>query len=428
MLVEDITLIKCIGKGAFGEVYLTSKQGCKEKFATKKMDKKYANQPKVKKYFDNEIGILKEVKHPNIVSLVDLKETNNSYYLVFELCNGGGLSDCLEKYQKKYKKPFTEEIVQYLMIQIVSALKYLHNNHILHRDLKLDNILVKFENDEDKDNLNMLKSTVKIIDFGFARKLEPGDLAYSTLGSPINMDPIILKKLNKMGNYKEYGYDEKADIWSLGTLCYEMLIGKCTFDAESMKELVKKVEKGDYNLPTTISKEAVSFINGMLQYDIKRRLSADELSRHHFLIKKFKDLTPINLTEAKRKIEGRDIKINSKLNQSIWDIFQTDGPNLDDISGMVEPASQSNKDQQIKSLENKMNNMNLNNYVRENNYTKKNSEKNIKVDDAILKDEFRKAFEFMNSDFIYIEPKMIPIIPGDDPAVINRVSEFSEDS
>ena len=112
MLVEDLTLIKCIGKGAFGEVYLTSKQGSKEKFATKKMDKKYANQPKVKKYFDNEIGILKEVNHPNIVKLEQLTETNNSYYLVFELCNGGGLSDCLEKYQKKFKKHFTEEIVQ----------------------------------------------------------------------------------------------------------------------------------------------------------------------------------------------------------------------------------------------------------------------------------------------------------------------------
>ena len=432
MLVEDLTLIKCIGKGAFGEVYLTSKQGSKEKFATKKMDKKYANQPKVKKYFDNEIGILKEVNHPNIVKLEQLTETNNSYYLVFELCNGGGLSDCLEKYQKKFKKPFTEEIVQYLMKQIVSALKYLHNNHILHRDLKLDNILVKFENDEDKNNLNMLKSTVKIIDFGFARKLQPGDLAYSTLGSPINMDPIILKKLNKIDNYKEFGYDEKADIWSLGTLCYEMLIGKCTFDAESMKELVSKVEKGNYYLPTTLSKEAVSFLNGMLQYDIKRRLSADDLSRHHFLTKKFSDLTPINLKEAKNKIEGKEIKINSKQNQSIWVLFDTDGPKLDDISGMIDPKPQSDRNNQINALGNQMNNMNLNNNneanIRRNNFTRENSLENNVKSEAMLKEEFLKAFEIINSDFIYTEPKMIPIIPGDDPAVINRASEFSEDS
>ena len=60
------------------------------------------------------------------------------------------------------------------------------------------------------------------------------------------MDPGILQKLNKVANYKDYGYDEKADIWSLGTICYELLIGKTTFDSESMKELLNKVNKGKY--------------------------------------------------------------------------------------------------------------------------------------------------------------------------------------
>ena len=419
MLVENLTLIKCIGKGAFGEVYLTSKQGCKEKFATKKMDKKYANQPKVRKYFDNEIGILKEVNHPNIVKLEEVKETNNSYYLVFELCNGGGLSDCLEKYQQRYKKPFSEEMVQYLMRQIVSALEYLHKNHILHRDLKLDNILVNFDTDEDKNTLNMLKAKVKLIDFGFARKLQPGELAFSTLGSPINMDPIILKKLNKIDNYKEYGYDEKADIWSLGTLCYEMLIGKSTFDSENMNELVDKVEKGNYYLPTNISKEAVSFLNGMLQYDMKRRLSAYQLLNHHFLTKNFKDLTPIDLKEAKRKMQGGELKINSKMNQSIWVIFGTE--DLNDISAesMVNP---------VEDLSRRMDGIDINKNAKVNNLVKKNSRENGVISEEDLKNEFIKAFELMNSDFIYIEPKLIPLIPGDDPAVINKSSEFSEDN
>ena len=219
MLVDDLTLIKGLGKGAFGEVYLTSKQGSQEKFATKKIDKKYAQNPKAKKYIDNEIKILKEIDHKNIIKLYDVKENSQNYYLVMEYCNGGGLSDCLEYHIKQNRK-------------------YLHGKHILHRDIKLDNILVKFDSEEDKLKRNMMKAKVKIIDFGFARYLDPKQLAFSTLGSPINMEPGILRKLNKMENSRDYGYDEKADIWSLGTICYEMLIGKCTFDANSMKELI----------------------------------------------------------------------------------------------------------------------------------------------------------------------------------------------
>ena len=101
MLVEDLTLIKCLGKGAFGEVYLTSKQGSKQKFATKKIDKKFTQNPRARKYLENEINILKEIDHPNIIKLVEVKETTQFYYLVMELCNGGGLSECLEEYQKK---------------------------------------------------------------------------------------------------------------------------------------------------------------------------------------------------------------------------------------------------------------------------------------------------------------------------------------
>jgi len=428
MLVDDLTLIKPLGKGAFGEVYLTSKQGSKEKFATKKIDKKFTLNPKAKKYLDNEIGILKDIDHPNIVKLYDVKETSQFYYLVTEYCNGGGLSDCLEQYQEKHNKAFPEEIVQYLMKQIVSALRYLHNKTILHRDIKLDNILVHFENEEDRRNKNMLKAKVKMIDFGFARYLKKEELAYSTLGSPINMDPGILRKLNKMAHSNEYGYDEKADIWSLGTICYEMLIGKCTFDAESMKELVRKVEKGDYFIPNFLSKEAVSFLNGMLQYDFKKRLTAEQLYRHKFINKKYKDLTKLDLGELKKKnIKGSKIKINSKVNQSIWDVFGKGQCSvfLGNVNPQVDPPFEEGPN---KPDENKN--------IKSGNIVKPEGPPII-IEDPIVKkplnqkaleQEFMKVFEMVNDDFIYIEPKLIPIIPGDDTAVINKVSEFSDDN
>ena len=423
MLVGDLTLLKCLGKGAFGEVYLTSKQGTNQKYATKKIDKKFTQNPRAKRYLDNEISILQEIEHPNIIKLIEVHETSQYIYLVMELCNGGGLSDCLEDHMKKNKKPFSEEIVQYLMRQIVSGLNYLHKKNILHRDIKLDNILVNFDNEEDRKNRNMMKAKVKIIDFGFARHLEPSKLAYSTLGSPINMDPGILRKLNKMEHSKEYGYDQKADIWSLGTICYEMLIGKNTFNAETMRELISKVERGNYFLPTTISKEAVSFLNGMLQYDLKKRLSAEQLYHHNFLTKDYSKLTRINVKEASDKIVGSQIKINSKNNQSIWVIFETDEDNnLDNI-----PSNMFDKNGDINENKNKQNKVDENNNNNNNNFiVEKDSIK--KFDDASIKKEFFESFELMNDDFIYIEPKLIPIVPGDDPTIINKVSEFREDN
>ena len=427
MLVDDLTLIKPLGKGAFGEVYLTSKQGSKEKFATKKIDKKFTLNPKAKKYLDNEIGILRDIDHPNIVKLYDVKETSQFYYLVTEYCNGGGLSDCLEQYQEKHNKAFPEEIVQYLMKQIVSALRYLHNKTILHRDIKLDNILVHFENEEDRRNKNMLKAKVKMIDFGFARYLKKEELAYSTLGSPINMDPGILRKLNKMAHSNEYGYDEKADIWSLGTICYEMLIGKCTFDAESMKELVRKVEKGDYFIPNFLSKEAVSFLNGMLQYDFKKRLTAEQLYRHKFINKNYKDLNKIDLGELNNKnIKGSKIKINSKVNQSIWDVFGNGQCSVileeyyypgDDSSFEENPNTKGKKGGKENEVP-----------PEDPPLIKRNSTVQEPLNQKALEQEFMKVFEMVNDDFIYIEPKLIPIIPGDDPAIINKVSEFSDDN
>ena len=448
MLIDDLTLIQPIGKGAFGEVYLTSKQGSKEKYATKRIEKKrFTGNPRAKKYLDNEIDILKDISHPNIVKLFDIKETSQYLYLVTEFCNGGGLSDCLEYYDEKYNKPFPENVVQYLMRQIVSALSYLHGKKILHRDIKLDNILVQFDNEEDRKNKNMLKATVKLIDFGFARYLKKEELAYSTLGSPINMDPGILRKLNKVEHSNEYGYDEKADIWSLGTICYEMLIGKCTFDADSMADLLRKVEEGDYLLPTTLSKEAVSFLNCMLQYDYKRRLSAQELSRHKFLNKNVKDFNQINLSKVKSKVKGENLKINSKINQSIWALFGGEsiildkigsngminkninyniGGNLEEIKEEMEIIDKGSQQQNKPKIEK---NPLINNTADTGNNIPdmKRKPSGKKLREKALEDEFMKVFDLINNDCIYIEPKLIPIIPGDDPAVINR-TEYCDDN
>jgi len=418
MLVDDLTLIKTLGKGAFGEVFLTSKQGTSTKYATKKLDKtKYMNHPKAKKYLDNEISILKAINHPNIVKLIEIKDTSKYCYIVTEFCNGGSLSRCLEKYQEENKEAFPENIVQYIMRQIMDAIRYLHKNKILHRDLKLDNVLINYENEKDKTENNIMKGEIKIIDFGFARYLKNEELAYSTLGSPINMDPGILQKLNKISNYSDYGYDEKADIWSLGTICYELLIGKSTFDSESMKELLQKVNRGNYFLPKTLSKETVSFLNCMLQYDPKKRLSAEKLYNHKFLRKNVNEFSKIDLKEIKKNIKGKNVQINSKVNQSIWEIF---GEGV--IESIIEEEDE--EDYQKKNeLVTKCNTLTSSTFFETYKNTSNkimitpNPETSTKKKKDSVEDIFLRAFREMNFDSVSIEPRLAPFIPGFDPNI-----------
>ena len=393
-MIDDLTLLKCLGKGSYGEVFLTRKEGKPQLFATKKMDRKYADQPHVSKYLKNEIAILRELNHRNIVKLEDVKVTQNHYYLVMEYCNGGALSECLRKFKKKYGRPFPVEIVQYLMRQIIEGIRYIHNRNIIHRDLKLDNILVNFNSENDKNELNMMRAIIKIIDFGFATHIGNSNLCYSTLGSPINMDPNILKKMTekKMGfdDGRLVGYDQKADIWSIGTLCYEMLIGKSAFNSKSMQELVRKVESGSYVIPTCLSKEVVSFLNAMLQYNAQKRLSANELARHHFLTKNVRDFEPIDVRKVSNKVNQNNLQVNIKRNQTIWSIFNQEDENklinipgnyLSPLSEIKEeeyiPAPQDNKRRntekipQIKNFLDKFPQDNINQYEINKKYTQK---------------------------------------------------------
>ena len=364
MQVDNLILEQCLGKGAFGEVYLTKKAGDNNKiYATKKYERDKIENTEAMKYLKNEIAILQTLNHPNIVKFEDVKKTKKHFYIVMEYCNGGELSKALEKYQLKFGKPFSQEIVQYLMRQIIDAFKYIHGQKIMHRDIKLDNILINFQNEKDKKELNMMKAQIKIIDFGFACKIAKDSLTYTAIGNPINMDPLILKKLNTPGRKaRQLGYDQKADIWSLGAICYEMLIGRAAFDAEDMEDLVNKVEAGKYKVPTSLSKEVISFLNGMLQYQPTQRLSIEQLYKHPFLANNIKNFHSIDLRQVSNKLDKnkKEIIIDVKKNKSIWAIFnQEDENKLNNIPGQLVPIPEINeKNERKKSQENHIVNRN----------------------------------------------------------------------
>ena len=312
MQIEDFSLGQCIGKGAFGEVYLTTRIGYNKLYATKKIPKKLVETPSIKKHLVDELEILKTLDHKNIIKLETIKQSENNYYIITDYYNGGGLYDILKKYKIIYGRPFPENVVQHLMRQIIDAVVYLHQRKIIHRDLKLENLLINYESEEDKNNLNLLKAEVKIIDFGFATRLNGSNLRYSILGSPINMDPILLTKLNNKNISYLIGYDEKADIWSLGTVCYEMATGEMVFKVQDINQLLQRVELGIYHIPTNLSQELVSFLEGMLQYLGQDRLSAIELSSHPFLTKDVSEFTKIDITNPNNTIDGFGLVVNIK--------------------------------------------------------------------------------------------------------------------
>ena len=204
------------------------------------------------------------------------------------------------------------------MKQVIEAMKNLHNKKIMHRNLKLNNILINYDDENDRKNKNIMKGKIKIIDFRTSRYLKKGEFAKTFLGTPLYMSPIMINQLNE-----EIGYDEKEDIWSLGIICYELLVVKNPFDSQVMKELLEKINIGDYFVPTTLSQESISFLNCMLQFDPKKRLSLDKLCKHKFLRKNVNEFNKIDINELKdiTLLENSNILINTKDNKNIFDNF-----------------------------------------------------------------------------------------------------------
>ena len=305
--IEDYTLIEKIGEGASCKVYLAKKKYSDKLFAVKKYSKEITNALKLRNHIRDEINILGNLKHENIINMEKLILINDNYYIIMEYANGGTLSKCFKEYYNKRKKSFSEEIVQYIMKQIVAALIYIHDKNIIHRDLKLENIMVNFDSDNDKQDLNMMKSKIKLIDFGISKQLASSDgLASSIVGTATYMDPnildIYLKTQNNTGNinYKSITYGKEVDIWSLGCICYLLLTGKSIFEDIDMNNLL---EQKQYKVSSKLSEEALDFLTCMFQIDGSRRPTAHQLKEHKFLtndFSSFKNLQIENLKKSKK--------------------------------------------------------------------------------------------------------------------------------
>ncbi len=351
--IDEYVLEKLLGEGSFGSVYYTTKLNSNEIYATKVIPKRLLNQGRSYEFFKREVEILKKIEHKNINKLYAEKETNNNHYLILEYCNGGDLYKISNLYKKRNGRPLPEEFVQYYVKQICEALHYLHSQGIIHRDLKLENILVSFNSERDRNELNIQESKIKLIDFGLARTIDQNNLASSICGSPIIMDPQLLSKLHKEA--KDFQYNGKSDIWALGTITYELLVGSLPFNAANYDELLLKINKGQYNIPENLklSLESIGFLNGLLQYEQKNRLEWNDILKHGFLKKNVKDFTKLDLKKIDNKFKSpNELKLNTMdKNNFLWVLYKND--NIQDLSRVTEI---NNKNKEV--VNNNSNNLN----------------------------------------------------------------------
>jgi len=281
----NLELLGSIGKGAFAEVKIANDIMTNQKYAVKILETSKMGQKELE-LFNTEKRILRSALANNFKNIIKmqniLKDLSGRYYIILEYCNGGSLYDCLKEYSNKNRKPFPEKYVSYLMKEILLGVKSLHDHGIIHRDLKLGNILLKYKSKNNLINQNVLTAEVRITDFNasyFPNNSEP----ITCVGTIPDMAPSVLQ--NGLKNVVPKPYDEKIDIWSLGTLCYEMLFNKPLFGKIINNNMYANILNANFTIPNTISPQAKSFLNCMLQKEGVNRLSVSELLNHEFIKK-----------------------------------------------------------------------------------------------------------------------------------------------
>ncbi|XP_039218171.1 serine/threonine-protein kinase ULK2 [Crotalus tigris] len=257
-----------IGHGAFAVVFKgRHRKKTDWEVAIKSINKK--NLSKSQLLLGKEIKILKELQHENIVALYDVQEMPNSVFLVMEYCNGGDLADYLQA-----KGTLSEDTIRVFLQQIAAAMRVLHGKGIIHRDLKPQNILLSYASRR-KSNVSGIR--VKIADFGFARYLQSNMMAATLCGSPMYMAPEVIMSQH---------YDAKADLWSIGTVIYQCLVGKPPFQANSPQDLRMFYEK-NRNLIPSIPRETSAYLSdlllSLLQRNQKDRMDFETFFSHPFL-------------------------------------------------------------------------------------------------------------------------------------------------
>ena len=265
--ITDFDILKELGNGSFGRVFLARHKKTKVKYAIKAIDKQNKTNIEEKPYFRRELEVMYKIHHPNVVKLFGHFEDNKYCYFIMEYISKGNVYNLLT--MDKTKK-LSSKVVATIMKDVISAAYFLHNMDppIIHRDIKPENVLL---------HEGFIS---KLTDFGWSNYIQEDKERKTVCGTPIYLAPEIIK---------ETGHDERVDIWCIGVLLFELTTGKVPFQGNDIETLKNNILHLIINWPKEMDPNAKDLISKILKLDPDERLTLEEIVQHEFFLKYFPD-------------------------------------------------------------------------------------------------------------------------------------------
>lgn len=251
-------IIRTLGKGNFAVVKLAKHKVTKTQVAIKIIDKTRLSPSNLEKIY-REVQIMKLLNHPHIIKLYQVMETKDMLYIVTEYAKNGEMFDHLTSNGR-----MSEDEARKKFWQILTAVDYCHRHHIVHRDLKTENLLLD------------ASMNIKLADFGFGNFYNAGEPLSTWCGSPPYAAPEVFEG-------KEYE-GPQLDIWSLGVVLYVLVCGSLPFDAPSLPALRQRVTEGRFRIPFFMSQDCENLIRKMLVVDPSKRISVAQIKQHRWML------------------------------------------------------------------------------------------------------------------------------------------------
>jgi polo-like kinase 1 len=245
-----------LGKGSFGKCFKITNTNTGNEYAGKIVSKKDLKTKIHKVKLFQEINIHRTLNHKHIVGFHEYFEDESYIYMILELCEKRSMAQLLRR-----RKFLTYPEARYFLNQVLSAVQYLHDNNIIHRDLKLANLFIN----------NSME--VKIGDFGLSTRIRNGERKKTMCGTPNYIAPEILEK-------KGHGYE--VDVWSIGCIMFTLLVGKPPFETTSLKETYRRIRRCDYHIPMTMNKHAANMIRRIFVKEPNKRPTVNDLIQDKF--------------------------------------------------------------------------------------------------------------------------------------------------
>ncbi|KAJ4891609.1 CBL-interacting serine/threonine-protein kinase 13 [Raphanus sativus] len=254
ILMDKYELGKLLGHGSFAKVFLARNINTGENVAIKVIDKEKIVKSGLAGHIKREISILRRVRHPYIVHLLEVMATKTKIYIVMEYVRGGDL------YGKVSKGRLREGVARRYFQQLISSVSFCHSRGVYHRDLKLENLLLDDE------------GSLKVSDFGLSvvsEQLKQDGICQTFCGTPAYLAPEV---------FTRKGYDAaKADVWSCGVVLFVLMAGYLPFDDKNVMVMYKKIFKGQFKCPKWFSPELTRLMNRILDTNPDTRITTAEI-------------------------------------------------------------------------------------------------------------------------------------------------------